>query len=618
MVALPAADPDRALASSIAVITSVSLRANIDETLTAIQEELCRSRPRKRDRFCAASDIRILERLQVLSGPISHVVGMPDMALTLGQFGVISSQANTPTADPVRTEAAILMAMETNRRKFLESAAGLLGGAASGRDATPQPNVLLILADQFRYDCLGANGNRLIRTPNLDRLAAGGANFSAAFVQAPVCVPSRVTLLSGRYPHSHKNRVNYTPCDPREVFLQRMLHDAGYQTGSVGKLHYWPPTAEHARSTGFDRVLLHDGVRELDRYSAYAAWRQAHDPKAGTYYLASIPGGANPFRGAIDYEFTPTHWTGEQSCEMLRDFAQSPRPFFLHCSFFKPHAPYTVPPPYDAMYNAVEIPLPARVSLQEIQKLPPPLQKQILRFHPQYDMSRERLEWIYRSYYASVSMVDYEIGRILDELERSGRSRDTIVIFTTDHGDQLLEHGLLDKNVFFEAAVHAPLLVRFPERVRPGRRSELAGAIDILPSILDLCGVPALRNVQGRSFAPLLTNAGSYASAEAVFAENIIPEVITGGQRDYYFSPGEGIKGIRHPDAKMVRTARWKLNYYPGNGAELYDLMEDPGETLNLHAENSRSEVAREMKDRLIEWLITADENDQIASKWLL
>src|SRR5262249_24859241 len=323
------------------------------------------------------------------------------------------------------------------------------------------------------FDCLGANGNRIIRTPNLDKLAAGAANFASAFVQAPVCVPSRVSLLTGRYPHSHKNRVNYTPCDPGEVFLQRMLHDAGYQTGSVGKLHYYPPTAEHARSTGFERVQLDDGVGMRDIQSDYVKWRNAHDPRRDVPYLAVQKGAKNPFRGVIDYEYTPTHWTGEESVRMLREFATSPRPFFLHCSFFKPHAAHTVPVPYDSRFDDVEIPLPRQVTLEEIQKLPPPVQKQILRFTPQYGMDRTRLQWTYRSYYASVAMVDYEIGRILDELERSGKANDTIVIFTTDHGDQLLEHGLEGKNLFFEASVHIPLVVRFPGRVPPGRPAAL-------------------------------------------------------------------------------------------------------------------------------------------------
>src|ERR1051325_9539714 len=168
------------------------------------------------------------------------------------------------------------------RRSFLQT-----GSAPLFAPAQTRPNVLMILADQFRYDCLGANGNRIIRTPNLDRLAAGAANFTRAFVQAPVCVPARISLLTGRYPHSHKNRVNYTPCAASEVFLQRMLHDAGYQTGSGGKLHSAPPATEHARSTGFDQVLLGDGVGATEPYSDYVKWRQAHDPNARTPHMAT-------------------------------------------------------------------------------------------------------------------------------------------------------------------------------------------------------------------------------------------------------------------------------------------------------------------------------------------
>jgi arylsulfatase A-like enzyme len=293
---------------------------------------------------------------------------------------------------------------------------------------------------------------------------------------------------------------------------------------------------------------------------------------------------------------------------MLRAFASAARPFFLHCSFFKPHAPYTVPEPYDSMYDDVEIPLPRPASLQEIEKLPPPVARQILRFNPQYAMDRTRLQWIYRSYYASVAMVDHEIGRILDELERSGQAGNTIIIFGTDHGDQLLEHGLVDKNVFFEASVHVPLLVKFPGRIRPERRNDLTQMIDVLPNALALCGLPAPPRVEGHIFGP----------RELVFAENIIPEVITGGKRDFSFTPGKGIKDIRHPDAKMVRSERWKLNHYPGNGGELYDLRNDPGEERNLFSDPGSQGVVRDLKYALLDWMITADENDQIARRWLV
>jgi D-sedoheptulose 7-phosphate isomerase len=304
------------------------------------------------------------------------------------------------------------------RRSFLQTSA-----AAFAAPALPRPNVLWIMSDQFRADCLGATGNRLVRTPNLDRLAARSANFLNAFVQAPVCVPSRISFFTGRYPHCHKNRVNYTPCDPREVMISRLFQQAGYQTGSVGKLHYTPATADHARFTGFDHVQLDDRVNFCDRYSDYVKWRGTRDPQAKINYNAIVKNpapGANPFRARIDYEFTPTAWTGDQSCSMLRELASSPKPFFLFSSFFKPHSPHTVAAPYDSLYNGVEILLPPPCTPDEIHRLPLPLQKQILRGKPEYDMDRARLEWVYRSYYGGVSMVDREAGRILDELHRGG------------------------------------------------------------------------------------------------------------------------------------------------------------------------------------------------------
>jgi arylsulfatase A-like enzyme len=477
------------------------------------------------------------------------------------------------------------------------------------------------MADQFRFDCLGANGNRLIRTPNLDRLAAQSANFSNAFVQAPVCVPSRISFFTGRYPHSHRNRVNYTPCDPRETLLQKRLQEAGYRTGSVGKLHLSPPTAAHARSTGFDVVQLEDGISRTDNNSDYIQWRKIHDPQAAISHNATVkdpPPGTNPFRAQTDYRYSPTAWVGERTREILRDFSSSGKPFFLYSSFFKPHAPHTVHAPFDSMYSNVEIPLPPRTELKDIQALPKPLQALILRGNrPEYAMDRTKLEWVYRSYYGGVSMVDQEIGLILDELERSGAARNTVIVFSTDHGDQLLEHGLQGKNLFFEASVHIPLLVKFPGRARPARYSELVETVDLVPTLLDFAGLPIPQNCQGRSLAPLV-GGGAYEARQAAFSENIIPEVITGGGLEMPYAPGKGVGGIRHPDAKMIRTNRWKLNYYPGNGGELYDLANDPGEMRNLYSDPAHAKTAQDLQRQILDWMITADETEQIAPRWLI
>ena len=213
----------------------------------------------------------------------------------------------------------------------------------------------------------GANGNPLIKTPSLDRLAAQSANFTYAFVQAPVCVPSRASYFTGRYPHCHRNRVNYTPLDRSEVLMQARLKSAGYATASVGKLHYYPPTPEEARRTGFDFVELHDGVRFTDEWSDYAKWRQQNDPQAANYYYRNlakdVKPGENPFRAAIDERFCETTWTGERTRHYLKQLAGQDKPFFLFCSFWKPHPSFEVPSPFSEMYNGVEIPLPEPATL---------------------------------------------------------------------------------------------------------------------------------------------------------------------------------------------------------------------------------------------------------------
>ena len=515
---------------------------------------------------------------------------------------------------------------QIDRRKFLQAGVALPGMAAPKAADSGKPNVLFIVADQYRLDCLGANGNRIIRTPNLDKLASNAANFSNVFVQAPVCVPSRISYFTGRYPHSHKNRVNYTPCDPREVMMQRLLKEAGYRTGSVGKLHFHPPTAEHAKTTGFDEVYLDDGVPMTDPYSDYVRWRKANDPNPDPRYLLpakDIKPGKNPYRGFVTHEFTPTFWTGMQSVRLLRDLCASPQPFFLFSSFFKPHSPYTVPVPFDTMYDDIEIPLPKIATLEDIQKLPLPVQKQIMQT-PGYQIDRERFQWIYRSYYASVSMVDREIGLILAELERSGKAENTIVVFTTDHGDQLGEHGLCEKNVFFESSVRIPMLIRFPHRIAPSKLGHLIETVDLLPTILDICGVQIPGNVQGRSFAPLLMgSADRYVPREMVFSENVMPCVVGSlagrGKKNYFdYTPGQGVGGVLHPEAKMARTRRWKLNHYATCDGELYDLENDPGETRNLWADPGSANMARDLKRAILDWMITADETDQIAPRWLV
>lgn len=493
-----------------------------------------------------------------------------------------------------------------------------------GADARARkPNILFIMTDQQRWDCVGANGNAIIRTPNMDRLAARGANFTHAFVASPVCVPSRISFFTGRYAHSHRNRVNYTPLDRSEILLQARLKEAGYRTASVGKLHYTPPTPEEARRTGFDIVELHDSASFTDRWSDYVKWRQANDPKKNLGYHAvakDIAPGKNPFRAALDAEFTDTAWTGLRARHWLGEFAYGNQPFFLHVSFWKPHSPYEVAVPYDSMYDGVEIPIPETVSADAVQKLPLPLQKLALRNGnggPKLD--RERLQWACRSYYGTITHVDHEIGLLLDALETTGAAANTLIVFSSDHGDQLYEHGITDKNCFFEPSVRVPFMFSLPGRVKVGRHDELIETVDLLPTLFEFIGLPEPREFQGHSFAPLIADMGrTYEPHTEVFSENVIPEVITGGKVDMPFEKGKGVGGIRHPDAKMVRTARWKYCYYPDGYAELYDVQADPHERTNLAGRAEMRDVEFDLRTRLLNWMINSTETDQIQPRWLL
>lgn len=496
------------------------------------------------------------------------------------------------------------------------------------------PNILFIMTDQLRFDCIAANGNKIIHTPNLDRLASRSANFSSAFVQSPVCTPSRACFFTGRYAHAHKNRVNYTSLDEKEILLPKYLQNAGYQTALIGKSHLYynyPPTPLEANRTGFEFVELHDGVHATDPYSAYVDWRMKNDPMKKVYYreLAKnlpklskkLSPQENPFRSAIDQYYTDTSWTSILTRQYLEKFAQTQKPFFLFSSFWKPHSPFEVPIPFDSMYNDVEIPLPKKETRENILNLPPALAKLILRDEyrnrkPVYDMDTEQLQWIYRSYYGTVSHIDREVGLILKTLEETGMADNTIILFTSDHGDQLLEHGLMGKNVFYESSVRIPLMISYPNTIVPDNYNELVMSIDVLPTLFDIIGMPEPYNCQGQSLMPLITGSGqTFKSRECVFSENVMPEVFA---NIFNFKKNKGVMGILHPDGKMARTEQWKYNYYPQGYQELYDLKNDPGEFNNLADNLDYCKVVREMKGRILDWIITASETDQIAPRWLI
>ena len=478
------------------------------------------------------------------------------------------------------------------------------------------PNILFIMTDQQRYDCMGANGNSVIKTPGIDRLAETGANFSSFFIQAPVCVPSRQTFFSGRYPRCHKNRVNYTAMDNDVKLMQKYLQAEGYRTAFVGKLHYYPPTNDYALSTGFDYGLLHD-AGPTDSQSDYVKWLRGKGINGD--YRAVKKDAENPHTAILPDEYHETTWCGEQTRSMLEKLAGEDGPFFLFSSYWKPHSSFEVPEPWASMYNRDDIELPPRVTEDFINRLAPPVRELALRISLRhYELDDETRMWEYRAYYGAVSQIDREVGLTLECLDDLGLSDDTIVIFTSDHGDVMGERGMVDKNTFYDSAIHVPFIIKQPGKIMPGTYSDLTESTDVLSTLFDLCGLETPYCNQGRSFAGLLTGGAAgpvYSDRDYVFAENIIPEVITSGGHDSFFVKGKGVRGILHPDAKMVRSRKWKYNYYV-DYEELFDLENDPWEMTNLACSTEHAEVKRLHKEELLKWLVTSDEADQIAPYW--
>ena len=489
------------------------------------------------------------------------------------------------------------------------------------QNTTASPNVLFIMTDQHRYDCLGCNGNLIVKTPYIDRLAVEGANFSSFFVQSPVCVPSRQTFFSGRYPHSHKNRVNYTAMHDDLKLMQRYYRELGYRTAFAGKLHYFPPSREYALTTGFDDGCIHD-AGPTDKYSDYVSWLKEHGryPQDGNYRKCRGDD-PNPFSTVLPDEYHETTWCGLKTRELLRDLAGRDQPFFLFSSYWKPHSSFEIPEPWASMYKDAKISLPKRMPRDYFDKIPAALRSFALRNGwRHFDMSDESIAWEYRAYYGAISQIDHEVGLTLKVLDELGLQDNTIVVFCSDHGDVMHEHGMVDKNTFFESSIHVPFIIRYPGIVQPGVYDQLVESTDVLSTLLSLSGGQIPWADEGRPFSSLIApgiDGPEYLERDCVFAENIIPEVIADAHNPFEFIRGEGIKGIRHPDAKMVRTRRWKYNYYAGE-EELYDLETDPEELHNRAHEPGCAAIKTELKNRLLDWMITSDENSQIAPRWFV
>lgn len=476
-----------------------------------------------------------------------------------------------------------------------------------------KPNILFIMVDQMRYDSLGCNGNAVIKTPNIDRLARMGVNFGNSYTPSPICVPARASLTTGFYPHKCTGiKDNDGPIKPGFPLIGEELSKRNYKTYTMGKLHYLPYTGSGEKRTtyGIETTELCESGRIVAQYDPECKLTGLEDYLD---YLKTVGWGGYsrgngmgnndvyPATSSIPEEhFVDTWITNRSIYHMEKHLEEYPdKPFFMWTSFPKPHSAYDPPRPYDSMYDPREMPEPAG-SIENIKKNGLDL---LYNEHKRFmwdKLSVECKKQIKANYYGLISLQDKLIGRMIEFLENRGILNDTLIIYTTDHGDMLGDHGLFFKRVFYNSSVKIPLIISYPKKIPGNQKCQyLVGLQDLLPTICGLTGEQLDVNTDGIDLSPILQN----YKAKPV--------------RQYYVSQCNDGREQQY----MITDGVWKFIYTAyGAVEELYNIDSDPSELDNLiHSKDEEAaKVALCLKEELTGWCLNNEDNQIINGGQLL
>lgn len=484
-------------------------------------------------------------------------------------------------------------------------------------------NVLFIMADQLRWDHLSCSGHPYLQTPNLDALARRGVRFSNAFVTSGVCGPSRMSFYTGRYPISHGATWNRVPLSIGERTLGEYLKGHDRTLALAGKTHVMPDREGLARlaidgGSELGTFLERGGFVEIDRYdghhapgdeSGYPAFLRAHgydgaDPWS-EHVIAAIDAGGQVVSGwhmrhvhlpaRVQEAHSETAYMTDQALRFLRE--QGSRPWVLHLSYVKPHWPYMAPSPYHAMYTAEQC-LPVVRSAAELRDAHPVLaayrqQEECVSF--QRD---DCIRTVRPAYQGLIRQLDDHLGRLFDAMEQQHLLRETLVIFTSDHGDFLGDHWLGEKELFYDTVQRVPFIVADPRPAADASRGRVDArfveGVDLVPTVLDWLGVPGdSHRIEGRSLLPLLEGD---APPWRDFAYS---------ELDYSFRQARLLRGKTPQQARAfsLRTERWRYVYWLDEPEQLFDLQADPQEMQDLGREAGHAGVRAGLRDRLLHFL---------------
>ncbi|MBN1557414.1 MAG: sulfatase-like hydrolase/transferase [Lentisphaerae bacterium] len=440
-----------------------------------------------------------------------------------------------------------------------------------------QPNILILMTDQQRYDSLGCYGAEFAKTPNLDRVAGEGACFEHCIINNPVCTPSRASLWTGKELPGHGVYRLYDNLPKDEVLFSERLRALGYQTGLIGKLHVSSlplESEERHPHDGFDvyEPCIEGCLFMEAPYQSYARWLEEHNRDLYARLLREARGVKH-----IPRAFHFSHWAAERTIHFLRN-RDPDRPFFCMMSLFDPHNPYDLyPPDLETLFRRDAIPPPLPANENE----PAELRRERARCYlgPFASQSPDEIGEMRRGYHTAIAYADHEHGRVLDALEREGLKDNTLVIFVSDHGDMMGDHGLLVKGAYFyDPCTRVPLLMRWPARLPAGARPRaVVQPHDLAATVLAAAGAPFEQidawMPAARDLLPLARGA---VSAVHDYAVCLYRNTSIDSKRRYPDPPLH---------AAMIRDERWKLNVYhaaEGDQGELFDMRADPLERSNL------------------------------------
>ena len=479
------------------------------------------------------------------------------------------------------------------RRSILSALPGALVSGAPHPERSP--NVLLVISDQLHHRAIAAAGNEVVQTPNIDRLASAGARFENALCPTPFCSPTRASLMTGLYPHQHgittNLRRNSAGLDPDLPTTEQALVDSGYVVRQFGKWHLGQKTRVPAYADD-PELNYRDYFRPIGRRMppppdgpTSRVGRPIYPTEAVRSANAMYEGDGPPNswigRTDVPTEHTEEAWIADRAIEILPKL--SGRPFFMTVSFPAPHALWAINEPYYSLHPRDQIRLPDnRHSVQEVDR-----NTAAWRFGQL--LGDQGLREYLGVYYGMVSMMDANLGRILDELRRCGEEDNTLVVFTSDHGDMQGGHGMYGKSTYtmYEETTRVPLLLRWPGRIPPGKTIQTqAGSCDVFPTILDYLGLSVPSNLAGQSLKGFIE--GKEDIDRPIFAE-----------RDRGASGGTGSGQFQ----RLIRTHEWKYSYNSRGDSQLFHLAADPGETENVISEPSARGAKQRMHSALVGWM---------------